>query len=285
MGHRIIALDTAPGIAETQLHPATGLRIGHYETMLTSNADQNISAQPIGGAAGADVPDLTPPTTLTSEDFTELLIDERNRVSFPSTLCAQIIQGTPVVATVRLRVSGYDQYGMFQLETTPSVALGAVTNNFVYLSKVFSSVVKVEFQSTVLDIAADTITLGTRYDWTRTDDGSNEHKHGLNLGVALFRWTGSYAQGTANPARHKLQNYEMLPAFEALEIAIYNNTTGSSQDPFYTLPVIGRADAADWEASADKWAATTFTLGGDWDITDTVMVRLNQNSRSTGFHR
>jgi hypothetical protein len=211
--------------------------------------------------------------------WTEITIDGVNRVPFPSTLCAHIV-GAPV-GTVRFRISGYDQYGMVQVETTPSVALAAKANNYVYLSKIFSSVVKVEFQSTGLDIAADTINLGTRYDWTRTIDAANEHTGGLNLGVALFKWTGEHRQGSANPARHKLEQKEPVNAFEVVKIIQYDLTGGLT--PEVSIPIIGQADGADWEASPDKWFITT--PGIAWAVTDSVKVVVYQSSRAVGFHR
>jgi hypothetical protein len=216
--------------------------------------------------------------------WTQITIDEVNRVPFPSTLCAHIVQPTAVVGTLRLRISGYDQYGMPQVETTPSVALVAKTNNYVYLSKIFSYVERVEFQSTGIDIGDDTINLGTRYDWTRTIDAANEHLHGLNLGVALFRWTGQHQQGAANPARHKLENREPAGAiagpYEVIGIQIMETAVVSVQE---ALPVIGQADGADWEASPDKWyiPATDIT----WTVAETAKVAVYHCSRATAFHR
>lgn len=162
-----------PGIMEADVAWGSGLRRSTHRLHCRSVQTHNVNAQPIGGTASASV------TTLTS-----LAIQNRSMASL-GTLVAQIVQASPVAGTVQLVVKGFNQFHEEVVEITPVVSLAAKTNNFIYLAATFAYVVSVQFVSTGLDIAGDTISLGTRWDWTRTDDGTNQHLFGRNLGIAI----------------------------------------------------------------------------------------------------
>lgn len=169
------------GVHEGVVAQGSGAGNRKHKTVLRSLQTSIASLRPIGGASSAAV------TTYTS------LALAGNRMNPPSTLVAQIIQASAVTGTVRLKVKGFDQFGDRITEETPSVDLVAKTNNFIYLAKVFAWVDSLEFQSTGLDIAGDTISLGTRWDWTRTVDTTNAHTNGLNLGFGLPVRVGAQA--------------------------------------------------------------------------------------------
>lgn len=271
MPFQLQSIGGALGVCEPMLHPHTGLRVMQYSALLRSH-DQNITAiVPIGGVAGAAVTAWTP---------LALLAAAGGRVNFPSTLCCHLVQGTPVVGTVRFRVKGVDQYGDFQIEETPSVSYTAKTNNFIYLSKIFSRVLSIEFRSTGLDIASDTVRVGTRYDWVATSDGTNEDIAIQNNGVALFRWTRDHAQGALNPGTRKIAQLDPIDAFEVPVVHMYNITVGTVTQHF--VPIIGRVAAGAWEASPDKWACPG---GVTWGVTDIVQVSLLQHAKLIGFQR
>lgn len=171
-------LQRIPGRQEHDLAMYSGLRNQSFSHCLLSAQTQVLNARPIGGVASAAVTAFTP-----------LTLNNRN-VPFSGTLVAQIVQASNTTGTIRLRIRGYDAFGVYQEELTPTVSIVAKTNNFVYCAKLWSYVVSVEFQSTGLDIAGDTISLGTRWDWTRTNDATNEHIAGRNLGIAIPRRLG-----------------------------------------------------------------------------------------------
>ncbi len=178
-------LELSPGLTEPMLHHGSGLRNRCYSTVLRSDNDAVCASQALGGVAGASVTDWTPLTVVANP-----------RLEWPSTLVAQVAQTSAVNATVRLRVRGFDQFGSVIEETTPTVMLVNKTNNFVYLAKVFAFINSVEYQSTALDIADDTIVVGTRFDWVRTIDATNEHLAGRNLGIGFPLWLNRVPAGS-----------------------------------------------------------------------------------------
>jgi len=180
-----------PGYTEGSVNRGSGLSRRDYIALLVSNQTKIVNAQAIGGPSGAAV------TTYTS------ITRAGNRLNFPSTLVAAITPG--VSGTVKLRVRGFDQFGERVDEITPTVTLTTATTNYIYLSKVFAFVEGVQFQSNGLDSLAQTISLGTRWDWTRTIDASNNHIAGENLGWGFPLWVRyrpiGYAFGTNNRQR------------------------------------------------------------------------------------
>lgn len=162
-----------PGIREADVAWGSGLRRITHRQLCLSTQTQNVNARPVGGAASAAV-----------TAWTALTVNNQ-AVACLGTLVAQVVQATPVASTIQLRVKGFNQFWEEVVEVTPVVTLAAKTNNFVYLAATFAHVVSVEFRSTGLDIAGDTLSLGTRWDWTRTNDATNEHLFGRNLGIAV----------------------------------------------------------------------------------------------------
>lgn len=165
--------DFSSNVDIAQMARGSGLRNIRGINLFVSDQDFLVDNQAVGGAGGAAV------TTFTTLTDTGL-----QRIQMGSTLVAQVVQGTPVAGTISLRVEGYDQFGVQIVETTPTVTLAAVTNNYIYLAKVFAVVTLVQFQSTGLDSGSDTINVGTRYDWAPTNDASNNHIAQDNLGLA-----------------------------------------------------------------------------------------------------
>lgn len=166
-------LARTPGYKESDLKPRGGIRREQFQLFCSSSQTHNVNARPIGGAASAAV-----------VDFTALTVNNRSN-PFCGTLVALIAQSSNTTGTVRLRIRGFDLWGQYQEELTPTVNLVAKTNNYIYLAKLWSYVNEVAFVCTGLDIAGDTISLGTRWDWTRTIDATNEHHAGRNLGLGI----------------------------------------------------------------------------------------------------
>lgn len=118
---------------------------------------------------------------------------------FCGTLVVQVVQSaTTVVKTLRLRIRGFDQFGQYQEELTPTIVLAQKTNNFIYCAKLFSHITAVHYRSTQADPTTDTIAIGTRWDWTRTTDGTNEHQYGRNLGIPVPLRLGRRAEGVTS---------------------------------------------------------------------------------------
>lgn len=186
---------TTSGIMEADLARCAGLRTRHHVAYYESDIDSVVDGQAIGGAAGATIDEW--------EDGP--LAIAGNLVPFCSTLVAQIVQGTPATATVQFRICGLNQFGEEIEEISPVIDLAAKTNNWIYFSKVFSWVRSVEFKSTTLNSAADTVDIGQWFDWTRTTDGTNEHHGGRNLGFAVLSRLGKHrmpdAWGDGTPYR------------------------------------------------------------------------------------
>lgn len=105
---------------------------------------------------------------------------------FFGTLVALVTQGSPASGkTIQIRVRGFDQFGQYQEELTPVIAVANKTNTYVYLAKCFSHITAIHYRSSTLTIATDTLSIGTRWDWTRTIDATNDHQYGRNLGIPI----------------------------------------------------------------------------------------------------
>jgi hypothetical protein len=178
------------GVHEGAVAPGCGTGARSHKALLRSTQTRIVNARPVGGASSAAVATYTSLTVASG------------RMNPPSTLVAHVSQTSAATGTLKLRVRGWDQFGEKIVEETPTVAIVNKTNNYVYLSKVFAFVTSVEFQSTGLDIADDTISLGTRWDWTRTVDASNAHTAGLNLGWGVPMRLGA-RPNVAVTGRHK----------------------------------------------------------------------------------
>lgn len=179
-------LERTAGLMEADVAYFSGLRRSTFSSHLVTNQTQLVNARPIGGTGGAIVSDWT------------RLTQAGNTIPFGGTLVAQVIQPTPIPAGVQFRVRGYNQFHEYVEEITPVVILAAKTNNFIYLAQSFVYVTSIDFHSGGLDIADDTVSIGQRWDWTRTIDGTNEHHAGLNLGIAIpFRLAGSQRPASA----------------------------------------------------------------------------------------
>ena len=197
-----------PGTREANCAFGVGLRTSQHRFHLVTNQTSNINAQPMGGAASAAV------TT-----FTTLALAKQAN-PYCTTLVALIAQGTPVAGTIQLRIKGFDQFGQEINSTTPLVTLAAKTNNYVYLSHTMAYVTSVEFVSTGLDIASDTISLGQRWDWTRTNDGTNEHLHGRNLGIAVMMRLARRPTGPATTRKFSTPLPAHMPFFGMFNTAV-----------------------------------------------------------------
>jgi hypothetical protein len=271
MPHQLRTLDSSPGVIETQLHPHTGLRISHYHTLLTTFQTHIVNARPA--------------TTATA--FTTVTVAD-DRVPFPCTLTVHLFQAAaetgPSVGGLRVRIKGRDQYGQYQEETTPNVSVAAKTNNFVFMSKVFARVDRVEYlrSRTSGTGPSDTISVGPRFQWNPSNDGSNEYLNNDNLGVALFRWTREHQQGAASGLTHQFTRYDSITSLEVPKISAYNLTTNGVMNNF--TPLIGIADTTDWEASTDKWHLPG-TPAQAWGLNDIVEVNVHQLTRLDGFNR
>lgn len=180
------------GVMEGHIAPRSGVRSGNFTLHLLSAQTYVCNARPIGGASSAAV-----------TAWTALTINN-DAVPFGATLVAQVVQASATTGTLRLRVRGYDMFGQYQEEITPTVNLVAKTNNFVYLAKVFSFVTEVAYQSTGMDIAGDTLSLGMRWDWTRTNDATNEHIAGRNLGIPVPMRLAFQPGGAVSPTTKRL---------------------------------------------------------------------------------
>jgi len=163
------------GIMESDAARDSGLATSVHQTHCVSAQTMIVNAQVL---------------TTTTDWLALTLAGKTNH--FAHTLVAQVIQGTPSNCTLQLRVRGYDQFHTYIEEITPVINLVNKTNNFVYLAKTFAHVVSVDYKSSIADIATGTLSLGQRFDWTRTIDATNHHHNGRNLGLALPMRVGQH---------------------------------------------------------------------------------------------
>lgn len=206
-----------PGVAEADVAQTSGLRWHRQVTQHVTSQTENVNARPVGGAASAAV-----------TNWTSLTINSGS-VPFCGTLVAHIAQATPTTGTIQLRIRGYDQFGEYIEELAPSVSLTAKTNNYIYLAKVFSWVTEVAYKSTGLDVAGDTLSLGQRWDWTRTVDASNEHHAGRNLGLPIMRRLGISPTAIPESGRRQMeQRVGLGDATRAMQTLVITNTPSNN---------------------------------------------------------
>jgi hypothetical protein len=231
-------LARSSGYTEGSVNRGSGVGNRAHRLLLVSKATQIVNGQAVGGPSGAAV------TTYTE------LTKASNRVPFAGTLVATITPG--VVGTIALRVRGFDQFGERCFEQTPVVALTVATTNYVYLSKVFSLVESVQFVSTGLDSLASTISVGTRWDWTRTEDGNNHHIAGRNLGIPLPLMMRYRPEGTDLSRRHL--NNRIMGLYPTAAAAF---TTGT----FTGVPTAAQTTTVD--GIAYTWRASVSTTANE----------------------
>lgn len=244
------------GLDEGQLAVHSALRRRILTGTLISEQEKFVSSTTVGGAAGASV--------LTWQSLT--VTDAP--IVWPTTLVARINQSaTPASGTVALRVKGYDQFGGYQEEVTPFAAVAAKTNTYIYLGKVFSRVISAEWQSVGISAAVSTIELGTRYDWTRTNDASNEHVAGVNLGLGT---TIEIGQTKYQPSgRYGIDHTDFTGDFDNIECQNvgYYDITGTSYEVVNAS--VGDTDASGWEGSLDKFRLLS---ASNWAVADQVIL-------------
>lgn len=194
------------GLHEGAVAPGSGTGVRKHKAFLRSTQTSIANARPVGGASSAAV------TTYTS------LTLAGSRMNPPATLVAQVIQTSAAAGTLQLRVKGFDQFGERIVEETPVITIAAKTNNFIYLAKVFAYVDSIAFKSTGLDIADDTISIGTRWDWTRTVDATNAHTNGLNLGFGLPLRIGALANVAVTGRRQRYTRPKPVAAWATLSV-------------------------------------------------------------------
>lgn len=163
-------LQRTNGLNESNLAQGTGLRTRSYAAMLVTNAAGIVASfAPTRGASTWTVATIL-----------------NGRCNYPTTLCVTVNQSaSPTTGTVQFRVRGLDHFGNYHEELTPVVNAVAKTNNFVYLAKVFSVVYEFAYKLSAFTGATMAMTVGQRFDWTRTIDASNEHLNGQNLGIGI----------------------------------------------------------------------------------------------------
>jgi hypothetical protein len=162
-------LQRTSGLTEAQMLLGSGLRYESYDAMLATDLTRVVNAFAL---------------TLDTGSVWNTATVNIGRLCYPSTLCARFNQPAGLVSDfVRLRVRGLDMFGNHVEEVTPSVTIEAKTDNWVYLAKVFAVVLSVEYQDGAFTSIA--LSLGQRFDWVRTNDATNQHIAGVNLGIGL----------------------------------------------------------------------------------------------------
>jgi len=167
-------LSSFHGPKEDRVAPGSGVARRDFRLHLVSNQTAIVNAGSVGVLAA----------------WTALTLNGRIN-PYGGTLVVHVVQATPNAGnTIQLRIKGVDQFHEYVEELTPVVTLASKTNNFIYLAQPFTYVQSVEYLATGLEVGGDSISVGSRWDWTRTIDGTNEHLAGRNLGFCLPIRTG-----------------------------------------------------------------------------------------------
>lgn len=206
--------DRLPGVTEGHVNRGSGLCFRQAAIPCISNQTAIVNAQAIGHPTGLFVP----MTSLTLAGDT---------IPFGATPVVQIVQSAPATCIVQFLVRGIDLFGQLVEELTPQVTIAAKTNNFIYLSKVFWKVTQVRYSSVVLDSDTSTVSVGTRFDFTRTIDAANEHIAGNNLGIPIPIWMRYTPFGPSQAAlrtkqRNRRQGLYPMPELKASQVGTFS---------------------------------------------------------------
>jgi hypothetical protein len=199
----------------------------------------------VGGGGGAAV------TTWTPIEWTLF----NGRPYIPQTPVINVTNVPAAGKFIRIRCRGLDQFGSAIEEITPWIAIDAVLiDTQCALSKVFSLVSFVEYQSIGLNIATDAIVMGTSvlFDPTFVDD---------NPGVSIPR-------AVVHP--------ENLGLALPLRVSPYGRLDDDYE--FSNLSVYGVTQSADLGANYDAWAVI-----GRYDPTAAVPAGFTIGFSAPGF--
>jgi hypothetical protein len=180
---------------------------------------------------------------------------------------------------IRVQVSGLDQFWSPQREITPWVAHHATLRVIQFpLSKVFSYVSKVEYQSDDYDSDTDTISVGTTNIWDPgpvadivNDPEGRNMQHLDNLGIGTPRRISPYGDNAPIPEPEVIGNivaYNVTQDYYAhippLDSVVAGFTVGTSVAGFegYAHKIgFGSPDA--WVTKILNLAGAEFLMGGE----------------------
>ncbi len=185
------------GQREESLHPECGLRVVCISHMTAVDIIGLVS-QLFGTSGGTSVPDWTPLTLLNN-----------GRMDVPMTPSIFVTTAAPTDKFARFRFRGLDQFYAHQTEITPWLGSGPRANTLTPISKVFSLITSIEFQSIGYDTAtSDSINIGISNVWdpvNAADDTENligaitlQFQRNMGIGIPI-RIT---PYGTEDPYKH-----------------------------------------------------------------------------------
>lgn len=250
-------------ISEAEPHLHSGVRTKHRLYLL--NRDLTL---------------FTASTTAAHSPTTWTTIAVTGRRSVPQTPCFWLEQfDIPQTGNARFRVTGFNQFMEPVRETTPWVGFDAKINNFFWLASVFNYVSAVEYQIDSAGLASTNLSLGVFPNPQRTEDGSNSHKWGDNLGIGLPLKVG------AIPRQITGNNVETAE-FQVLNLDVFNRTT----DVIWRIGdnlIVGR-NVASFPVERNKvaitsWASVINEAGAApaYAVTDTLQVGISLHTMLT----
>lgn len=281
------------GINESILQPSSGLRVVPMTVMLHS--DPTFIVSDTAPLAGSAIVNTTTWTELARYHGT-LSAGQTYNLRLP-TPCSISFRWTNSNATFgqkfRLRITGYDQFGAPQRETTGWITVndpGGSPTGAVYThgwcSKVFAVVTKVEYQASNINSSNDSIALGTRF-YLDTDAALPSQNYILGEGVSGAA-AAYYNQGFGVPIR--LRQYILDTAGLAgftddsgkLDIlgGIIENITQSESYPLNPYSV-GAAAANELSGGFLIGQKSTY---GEWEGDPHRITLIGTTSGFTGFH-
>lgn len=249
-------LQRTPGFTEGRLAAETGLRRRDYLATVKTATGAIV-------AAHAPTKDAVTAATIVN-----------GRICYPSTLCVTVNQTAgATTGTVQVTIKGIDLFGNAAVEVTPTISIAGTTQfDHIYCAQVFATVLSVDYL--VTGLGTTQLSVGVRYDWIRTEDASNHHQYGRNLGIGIPMQlrTRPIGAATANRPRDDL-GIPPAPtqAFGTLTLALNpaNAETVTIDGVVYTWKTGALTTAYDVKVGADA-TASGLNLQGAINLTGTA---------------
>lgn len=253
------------GLSEAQLTANSGVRNCSWRVVATVNP--TAFATPV--VMGTTVPFVSVPI-------------QQQIMAVPQTPVAHIEQPAPGAFSLRLRVEGEDQYGVFQRETSPVIPIEAKQHNYVYFSRVFSRVTYLAY-SEVTPSAGATLELGYRGDPQKLVGTKDAHYAIRNHGWGIPMLMKPSPGWNVLVARHGFEAANVLSQLRG--VSAVNASAGNQQWHFPAGSVEVGANVAGWPGTHDKigvvdWSLVEAMTGGAPTYTagDTVFFQFNVRS-------
>lgn len=267
-----------PGSSEAQQGGASAGRIRTFSVVSTGAPSANTTAtfnsdRCVFGATGIA---MTWPTATDEWGIVDKSTSgwRHEKLPFPCTPCISVLtQGTITSKTLRFRVTGLGQFGEQVQEVTPIITIssGGGTYNFhrIWMSRVFSTITSVEYQTTGTAPTANFVYCGQYFTWDMTLSASN-----IDIGNSINgRYYFPYNQGIGTQIRLSGERGSLGSRHPEVVSFTLRTPSGGVAGTAQILPLGDIADVAGftmgYSLAADMGSSATDTLTGitsaEWD--------------------